>query len=38
MNFKQAVYHYNLIKVIAIAEACGELDPPKQIGNTGCIR
>lgn len=30
MNFKQAVYHYNLIKVIAIAEACGELDPPKQ--------
>jgi len=27
---KQAVYHYNLIKVIAIAEAYGELDPTKQ--------
>ncbi|XP_016662197.1 uncharacterized protein LOC107884489 [Acyrthosiphon pisum] len=30
MNFNRAVYHYNLLKVIAVAEACGKLDPPKQ--------
>lgn len=30
MNFNRAIYHYNLLKVIAVAEACRELDPPKQ--------
>jgi len=30
INFNRAVHDYNLLKVIAVAEACGELDPPKQ--------
>lgn len=30
MHFNRAVYHYNLLKVITVAEACGELNPPKQ--------